>query len=229
MPAPLPTAMAADHRAAGHREQPAIAVCAPIRTLWPTWIWLSEARPLPARCRPCAPRSMLVLAPISQSSPTITAAQLRFFDPAAMSIHGDAETVGMSTAPGWHHTRLPSRTRVTRVTCATGTNRRRLRNPRRWSRSRGRCWHGADRLRAPPSERRAARHARNARLAEDRPPHWDGCRPCARALCSTGRRSWRTRRKGSRASRAQRRARIGIVRAHQATTLCARLGQRWPR
>src|SRR6267378_3314230 len=48
---------------------PAIAVCAPMRTLWPIWIWLSSLTPSSITVSSSAPRSIVVLAPISTSSP----------------------------------------------------------------------------------------------------------------------------------------------------------------
>ena len=52
--------------------QPAIAVCAPMRTLWPTWTWLSILTPSAITVSSIAPRSTVVLAPISTSSPMRT-------------------------------------------------------------------------------------------------------------------------------------------------------------
>src|SRR3989304_4038726 len=48
---------------------PAIAVCAPTRTLWPIWIWLSSFTPSSITVSSMVPRSIVVLAPISTSSP----------------------------------------------------------------------------------------------------------------------------------------------------------------
>ncbi len=53
--------------------QPAITVCAPITQLWATWIWLSSLTPSSITVSSSAPRSMVVLAPISTSSPMRTA------------------------------------------------------------------------------------------------------------------------------------------------------------
>ena len=73
--------------------QPAITVCAPITQLWATWIWLSSFTPSSITVSSSAPRSMVVLAPISTSSPMRTRADLRDLDPApAVARH--AETVG---------------------------------------------------------------------------------------------------------------------------------------
>ena len=52
--------------------QPAIAVCAPMRQLWPTWIWLSSLTSSSITVSSIAPRSIVVLAPISQSAPITT-------------------------------------------------------------------------------------------------------------------------------------------------------------
>src|SRR5207244_8501066 len=46
--------------------QPAMAVCAPTRTLWPIWIWLSSFTPSSSTVSSSAPRSMVVLAPRSE-------------------------------------------------------------------------------------------------------------------------------------------------------------------
>jgi hypothetical protein len=52
--------------------QPAMAVCAPMCTLWPIWIRLSSLTPSSITVSSSAPRSMQVLAPISTSSPMRT-------------------------------------------------------------------------------------------------------------------------------------------------------------
>ena len=59
--------------------QPAIAVCAPMRTLWPIWIRLSSLTPSSITVSSSAPRSMQVLAPISTSSPMRTAPSCSIF------------------------------------------------------------------------------------------------------------------------------------------------------
>ncbi len=51
---------------------PAMAVCAPMRLLWPTWTWLSILAPSPITVSPIAPRSTVVFAPISTSGPMTT-------------------------------------------------------------------------------------------------------------------------------------------------------------
>ncbi len=53
--------------------QAAMTVCAPMRTLWPIWIRLSSLTPSSITVSSIAPRSMVVLAPISTSSPMRTA------------------------------------------------------------------------------------------------------------------------------------------------------------
>ena len=52
--------------------QPAIAVCAPMRQLWPIWIWLSSLTSSSITVSSMAPRSIVVLAPISTSAPITT-------------------------------------------------------------------------------------------------------------------------------------------------------------
>ncbi len=52
--------------------QPAITVCAPMCTLWPTCTWLSILTPSSITVSSMAPRSIVVLAPISTSSPSCT-------------------------------------------------------------------------------------------------------------------------------------------------------------
>lgn len=52
--------------------QPAIAVLSPICTLCAIMIWLSSLTPLPISVSESAPRSMVVLEPISTSSPMRT-------------------------------------------------------------------------------------------------------------------------------------------------------------
>ena len=52
--------------------QPAITVCAPMRTLWPICTWLSILTPSSITVSPIVPRSIVVLAPISTSSPITT-------------------------------------------------------------------------------------------------------------------------------------------------------------
>ncbi len=52
--------------------QPAIAVCAPIRQLCPIWIWLSSLTSSSITVSSIAPRSIVVLAPISTSAPITT-------------------------------------------------------------------------------------------------------------------------------------------------------------
>ena len=52
--------------------QPAIAVCAPMRQLWPIWIWLSSFTPSSMTVSSRVPRSIVVFAPISTSSPIVT-------------------------------------------------------------------------------------------------------------------------------------------------------------
>ncbi len=51
--------------------QPAIAVWAPMRQLCPIWIWLSSLTSSSITVSPIAPRSIVVLAPISTSAPMI--------------------------------------------------------------------------------------------------------------------------------------------------------------
>ena len=68
-------------------------VRAPMRALWPTWIWLSRRTSSSSTVSSIAPRSMLVLAPISQSSPTTTPPSLRHLQPAARRPR-QAESVG---------------------------------------------------------------------------------------------------------------------------------------
>ena len=53
--------------------QPAITVCSPTTQLWPIWIWLSSLQPSSITVSSSAPRSMVVLAPTSTSSPMRTA------------------------------------------------------------------------------------------------------------------------------------------------------------
>ncbi len=52
--------------------QPAMTVCSPMRQLCPTCTWLSILTPSSMTVSPIAPRSMVVLAPISTSSPITT-------------------------------------------------------------------------------------------------------------------------------------------------------------
>ncbi len=52
--------------------QAAIAVWAPMRTLWPTCIWLSSLAPSSITVSSSAPRSTVVFAPISTSFPITT-------------------------------------------------------------------------------------------------------------------------------------------------------------
>ena len=73
--------------------QPAIAVCAPIRQLWPIWIWLSSLTSSSITVSSIAPRSIVVLAPISTSAPIDHAADLRDLEPAAALLR-HAEAVG---------------------------------------------------------------------------------------------------------------------------------------
>ena len=54
--------------------QPATAVCAPMRQLWPIWIWLSSLTSSSMTVSSSAPRSIVVLAPTSQSAPITTRA-----------------------------------------------------------------------------------------------------------------------------------------------------------
>src|SRR5690606_16326900 len=100
--------------------QPAMAVWAPIRTLWPTCTWLSRRTSSSSTVSSMAPRSMVVLAPISQSSPTTTPPSCGTLiqRPSCMA---RPKPSAPSTAPGWIRTRAPSRTRATRVTRATRT------------------------------------------------------------------------------------------------------------
>ena len=98
--------MAGDHRGAADLAvrgrcaslpamptQPAIAVCAPIRQLWPIWIWLSSLTSSSITVSSIAPRSIVVLAPISTSAPMHDAPDLRDLEPAAVLL-GHAEAVG---------------------------------------------------------------------------------------------------------------------------------------
>src|SRR6476620_9706405 len=77
-------------------EQPAMAVCAPMWTLWPIWIWLSRRTSSSSTVSSSAPRSMVVLAPISQSSPTATPPSC------GTLIQRPAETVGAEHCAGVH-------------------------------------------------------------------------------------------------------------------------------
>ena len=52
--------------------QPAITVCAPMRQLWPTCTWLSSLTPSPMTVSSIVPRSTVVFAPTSTSSPRRT-------------------------------------------------------------------------------------------------------------------------------------------------------------
>ena len=82
--------------------QAAIAVCAPMRTLCAIWIRLSSFTPSSSTVSPMAPRSMVVLAPISTSAPTRTAADLRHLQPRAAH-RGKAEAVTPDHRPRLHH------------------------------------------------------------------------------------------------------------------------------
>ena len=83
------TDLAADHAAladggaAGDAGAPAIAVCAPIRTLCAIWIWLSSLTPSPMTVSSMAPRSIVVLGTDLDIVADRDAADLRYLDPRA--------------------------------------------------------------------------------------------------------------------------------------------------
>mgnify|MGYP003694269211 CR=1 FL=1 len=71
--------------------QPAIAVCAPIRQLCPTWIWLSSLTSFSITVSSIAPRSIVVLAPTSTSRADHDAPDLRDLEPAPVLLrHAEA-------------------------------------------------------------------------------------------------------------------------------------------
>ena len=71
MPAGADHAARTDPGAAATPAQPAMMVCAP-RARWAIWIWLSSLTPSPITVSSSAPRSTVVLAPISTSLPRTT-------------------------------------------------------------------------------------------------------------------------------------------------------------
>jgi hypothetical protein len=73
--------------------QPAMALCAPMCTLWPIWIRLSSLTPSSSTVSSSAPRSMQVLAPISTSSPMRTAPSCSILTQRALAGR-EAEAVG---------------------------------------------------------------------------------------------------------------------------------------
>ena len=85
--------------------QPAIAVCSPMRTLWPIWIWLSSFTPSPITVSSIAPRSIVVLAPISTSLPMRTLPTCGTFNHSP-SIGREAEAVGADDDAGMQHAAL---------------------------------------------------------------------------------------------------------------------------
>ena len=95
---PADVGAAGDADAAGDRRVRADA------QLWPIWIWLSSLTPSSITVSSSAPRSMVVLAPISTSSPMRTRADLRDLDPAP-AVVGDAEAVGADHRAGVHDAR----------------------------------------------------------------------------------------------------------------------------
>jgi hypothetical protein len=85
----------------------AMAVFSPISTLWPIWIWLSSLTPSPIKVSPIAPRSTVVLAPISTSSPRI-AADLRNAHP-TIAVARETEALPPDHAARVQSARLPTR------------------------------------------------------------------------------------------------------------------------
>ena len=83
-----------------------MAVCAPMRTLWPIWIWLSRRTSSSSTVSSIAPRSMVVLAPISQSSPITTPPSCGTLSQRPASI-ARPKPSAPSTAPGCTRTRWP--------------------------------------------------------------------------------------------------------------------------
>ena len=86
--------------------QPAIAVCPPMRTLWPIWIRLSSFTPSSITVSSSAPRSMQVLAPISTSSPMRTAPSCSIFTQAP-SCGAKPKPSAPITTPGCSMQRSP--------------------------------------------------------------------------------------------------------------------------
>ena len=98
----------------------AIAVCAPMRTLWPIWIWLSSFTPSSSTVSSMAPRSIVVFAPISHvRRRSTTRADLRHLDPLAAPRARIRSRRAPITAPGCTTQRAPTCTPRHRVTRAT--------------------------------------------------------------------------------------------------------------
>ena len=118
--------------------QPAIAVCAPMRQLWPTWIWLSSFTPSSITVSSSAPRSMVVLAPISTSSPMRTApiCGILIQRPASSAMPKPSAPI---TAPEWTMHARAERAAVRRPPRADRGSCRRRSSRRRRSRSPRRC------------------------------------------------------------------------------------------
>ncbi len=88
--------------------QPAIAVCAPIRQLWPIWIWLSSLTSSSITVSSIAPRSIVVLAPISHVGADDDAADLRNLVPAAAFLARARSHRRRSRRPLWTSVRAPT-------------------------------------------------------------------------------------------------------------------------
>ena len=151
--------------------QPAIAVCAPMRTLCPTWIRLSSLTPSSTTVSSSAPRSMQVLAPISTSSPITTAAGLRNLSPDAL-LQDNAEAIGADHRAGMHQRALAqATTRVNgdaRMQAAGGADLDRI----------AEVATGADHY--SPAQLHAAAHIRSgadAGAGRDPRPAFDDCGP----------------------------------------------------
>jgi hypothetical protein len=86
--------------------QPAIAVWRPIRQLWPIWIWLSSFTSSSMTVSSSAPRSIVVLAPISTSAADHDPADLRDLEPAPC-LFCHPEAIGTD-----HHTRMQDAARA---------------------------------------------------------------------------------------------------------------------
>ena len=76
-----------------------MAVWAPTCTLWPIWMRLSSFTPFSMTVSPRAPRSIVVFAPISTSSPIPHPAELGDLHPDPVVV-GDAEAVGADDDSG---------------------------------------------------------------------------------------------------------------------------------